>query len=271
MRRLFLLLCLLPNLSQAEISVVTSIRPLYQMTAAIMQGAGRPQLLVKSQHSAHHFAFKPSHFRILQKADLVIWIDRRFESGFQRLPELLPKNARQLELLPTLGLERQDGHIWYSPKLLVEMSNQIARALGDLDTENRPIYDKNNQALQQQIILWRQAIEGVVDSGKPRYLLDHDFLQHFEADFGLKAVAVIHDNHDQHGGIKALQLIEQQLKSHPANCLISNETTISGVGNNLVRQFSLSSYSIRSFADEGDVHTRFVRHLQHFVEILQSC
>lgn len=271
MRCLFLLLCLLPNLSQAEISVVTSIRPLYQLTAAIMQGVGTPELLVKSQHSAHHFAFKPSHFRVLQKADLVIWIDRGFESGFQNLPEILSKNASQLELLPTLGLEKQDGHIWYSPKLLVEMSHQIARVLGELDTENRSIYDKNKQALQQQIDLWRQAIEGLVNSGKPRYLLDHDFLPHFETDFGLKAIAVIHDNHDQHGGIKALQLIERQLKSHPANCLISNETTISGVGKNLVRQFSLSSHSIRSFADKGDPAVRFIRHLQHFVEILRSC
>lgn len=271
MRCLLLLLCLLPNVVQAEISVVTSVRPLYQITAAIMHGAGTPELLIKSQHSAHHFSFKPSHFRLLQRADLMIWIDRHFEAGFQRLPEVLSKNARQLELLPTLGLDRKDGHIWYSPKLLVEMSNQIARALGELDDENRHIYDKNKLALQQQINLWRQAIEGLLDRGKPRYLLDHDFLQHFEADFGLKAVAVIHDNQDQHGGIKALQLIEQKLESRSTNCLISNEAAISEVGKNLARQFSLASHSINSFADEGDVATGFMRHLQHFTEILRSC
>jgi zinc transport system substrate-binding protein len=271
MRCLLLLLCLLPNLVQAEISVVTSVRPLYQITAAIMQDVGMPKLLVKSQHSAHHFAFKPSHFRLLQQADLVIWIDRHFEAGFQRLPEVLPKKTRQLELLPALRLDRKDGHIWYSPKLLKEMSSQIARVLGELDAENRHIYDKNKQALQQQINLWQQTIEDLLGRRKPRYLLDHDFLQHFEADFGLKAVAVIHDNHDQHGGIKALQLIEQQLKSHPANCLISNEAAISEIGNNLARLFSLSSHSINSFADEGDLATRFTRHLHHFAEIIRAC
>ncbi len=271
MRCLFLLLCLLPDVSKAEISVVTSIRPLYQITAAIMQGAGMPELLIKSQHSIHHFAFKPSHFRILRKASLVIWIDRRFEKGFQRLPEALPEKTRQLELLPMLGLEKQDGHIWYSPKLLIEISNHIADLLGELDADNRHIYDKNKTGFQQKINLWRQTIESLLTKTKPSYLLDHDFLQYFETEFGIKAVAVIHNRHDQHGGIKALQLIERQLHTRSANCIISNEASISRVGKNLADQFSLSSHSIKSFADEGDITTRFINHLQHFTEILRSC
>ncbi len=271
MRCLLLLFCLLPNVVQAEISVVTSIRPLYQITSAIMQGAGTPELLIKGQHSAHHFAFKPSHFKLLQQADLVIWIDQHFEGGFQRLPEILPKKVHQLELLPMLGLGRQDGHIWYSPKLLVEMSIHIAHALGELDSENRHIYDKNKQVFQRQIDLWRQTIEDILERRKPRYLLDHDFLQHFEADFASKPVTVIHDNHDQHGGIKALQRIENQLISHSAKCLISNEADISGIGKNLADQFSLSTHSIESFADEGEAATRFIRHLQHFTKILRRC
>ena len=47
MRRLLVLLCLLPIVAQAEVSVVTSIRPLYQITAALMQGVGEPELLIK--------------------------------------------------------------------------------------------------------------------------------------------------------------------------------------------------------------------------------
>ena len=271
MRRLLLLFCLLPNLLQAQISVVTSIRPLYQITAAIMLGAGEPELLVKSEHSTHHFAFKPSHFRLLQQADAMIWIDRHFEDGFQRLPQVLSGKTRQLELLASLGLQNQDGHIWYSPELLIETSNQIADLLGELDAGNRQLYTKNRNHFQQQIRQWQQSIDSLISKNRPNYLLDHDFLQHFEIAFALKVVAVIHDNHDQHGGIKALQLIEQQLKADPIKCLISNEAHISSIGQNLVDKFSLSSHSINAFVEEGEIGTRFVRHLQHLSEILSSC
>ncbi len=271
MYRLFILLCLLPTVTLAEISVVTSVRPLYQITAAIMQGVGTPELLIKDQHSTHHFAFKPSHFRLLQQADLVIWIDRYFESGFQRLPEILPEETRQLELLPATGLSRKDGHIWYSPTLLVKISDYIAHVLGELDGQNRLIYDQNRQELQKQVELWRQATESLLAGHKPRYLLDHDFLQHFEAEFDIKPVAIIHNNLDQHGGIKALRRIEQQLESHSISCLISNEADISEIGKNLAGQYSLPTHSLKPFASEADAASGFIRHLQHFTHILSNC
>ena len=271
MRYLLLLLCLLLNVARADLSVVTSIPPLYQITAAIMQGAGSPELLIKGEHSAHHFSFKPSHFRTLQQADLVIWIDRHFESGFQRLPEILPEQTHQLEILPALGLDNQDGHIWYSSKLLVAVSHRITAKLAELDADNQHIYNQNRVIFEQQINQWRQGVESLLTTNRPAFLLDHNFLQHFEDEFGIKSVAVIQNSHGQHRGIKALQQIEQQLKTQPAKCLISNEAHISSIGKNLARQFSLPTYSIKPFMNEGDVASRFIRHLQHLSEILYSC
>ncbi len=271
MRYLLLLLCLLLNAARADLSVVTSIPPLHQITAAIMQGAGSPQLLIKNEHSAHHFSFKPSHFRTLQKADLVIWIDRHFESGFQRLPEILPARTHQLEILPALGMKNQDGHIWYSPKLLIEMSHRIAGKLAELDADNHHIYSKNRSNLEQQINQWRQEVESLLGGNNPSFLLDHNFLQHFEDAFGIEPVAVIHDSHGQHRGIKALQLIEQKLTNRQVKCLISNEGHISGIGRKLAGEFSVATYTINPFLQEADAASRFIRHLQHLTEILRKC
>jgi ABC-type Zn2+ transport system substrate-binding protein/surface adhesin len=52
MRCFLVLFCLLPFVAQAKVNIVTSILPLQQITAAIMQGAGEPELLIKNQHSA---------------------------------------------------------------------------------------------------------------------------------------------------------------------------------------------------------------------------
>jgi hypothetical protein len=117
-RILLLLLYLQPALALAAPRVVTSIAPLQEIAGALMAGIAEPQVIIENQASAHHFAFKPSHMRRLQQADLVVWIDSQFEPGFNRIAQTLPAATRTLELLPALGIESEDGHIWYSPALL---------------------------------------------------------------------------------------------------------------------------------------------------------
>ena len=271
MRYLFFLIYLLPLASQAEITVVTSIRPIYQITAAIMHDVGEPDLLIKHDHSAHHFAFRPSHFNTLKRADLVIWVDRHFESGFQRLPDLLPDSTEQLELLAALALSGEDGHIWYSPTRLREISDLITAKLIEMDDTNRQVYTKNRTEFQRAILTWQQSMQSLLSENRPLYLLDHDFLQHFHREFTSGAVAVLHDNHDQHGGIKTLQKIEQQLNVRPARCLISNEIDFSRFGNNLANRYNLAKVTLDTFADKGPLRTRFTRHLMHFAEVLRNC
>ncbi len=99
MRYLIVFLCLLPLSSQASINVVTSIEPLYLITKSIMRGVAEPELLIKPSASVHDFAFKPSQMRLLKKADLVILIDRNFESGFQKLPAIISRDTEIIELL----------------------------------------------------------------------------------------------------------------------------------------------------------------------------
>ena len=73
--------------------MVTSIAPLQEITAALMAGVASPQSIIAGDASAHHFALRPSHMRLLQQADLVIWIDRHFEAGFNRVAETLPRSV----------------------------------------------------------------------------------------------------------------------------------------------------------------------------------
>ena len=264
MRYLFLLFCLIPMMAQAKVNVVTSIFPLQQITSAIMHSVGEPELLIANQHSTHHFAFKPSHFRILESADLVIWIGRHFESGFQRMPEILQKSTRSLELLRVLRLHNQDGHIWYSPVILKKLIDQISQALIELDPMNAAIYRDNQQKLQSGVAKWAEYSRNQFANVKPQYLLDHEFLIHFQNDFQLQAIATLHDNHDQYGGIRTLKLVEQKLSQNSAKCLLTNEPELSKIGRNLATKFTLSVRYIEP-ADN------FIEHLYRLTETVASC
>ena len=55
----------------ADVKVVTSIKPLHSLASYLMDGIGKPGLIVDVNASPHSFSMKPSHAKMLQNADIV--------------------------------------------------------------------------------------------------------------------------------------------------------------------------------------------------------
>ena len=255
--------------------VVTSIAPLQEVTAALMTGVGSPQSIIADGDSAHHFAFRPSHMRLLQQADLVIWIDRHFEAGFQRIAETLPQAVVQLELLPALGIDSDDGHIWYSPKRLQQIVDIITLHLVEIDPVNQALYQGNARQLSAAIENWRNQSLAQLADQQPRFITDHAFTSHFEADMKLPSIATIHDQHDGHGGLKELQRIEQRLRQQPAKCLLTLETPPSPLALQLAQKYHLEVITVTSVVKHKPKHKpptpAIIQRLQALVSALQQC
>ena len=81
-----LLLCLTALSARAEVRVLTSIKPLQLIAAAVQQGAGSPDVLLPPGASPHHFALRPSDVRRVADVDLLYWVGPDLE-GF--LPRVL--------------------------------------------------------------------------------------------------------------------------------------------------------------------------------------
>ena len=70
--------------SNADIKVVASIKPIHSLTSYLMDGVGKPDLIVDGYASPHGFAMKPSHAKMLQEAD-IIFADPPFHQGMSQL------------------------------------------------------------------------------------------------------------------------------------------------------------------------------------------
>ena len=57
--------------ANAEIKVVTSIKPIHSLASYLMDGVAKPDLIVDGYASPHGFSMKPSHAKMLQNADLI--------------------------------------------------------------------------------------------------------------------------------------------------------------------------------------------------------
>ena len=271
MRWCVLLLCLQSAAFAAAPRVVTSIAPVFEITTAIMTGVAEPGLIIDNHASAHHFAFKPSHMRLLQQASLVIWIDRHFEAGFARVPEILPTTTQQLELMPALGLDGGDGHFWYSPQLLLRSIEIITVALILLDPEHQQLYQANAAKLTDSVTAWRTETLQRWQNQQPRFITDHDFTGYFEQDIGLRAIATVHNRHNDHGGLKDLGRLENSLRQLPATCLLTLQPTASPLAHSLAQKHGLKIISVALQPLNDPDQALILQRLGQLTTALQKC
>ena len=90
--------------ANAEIKVVTSIKPIHSLASYLMDGAGKPDLIVDGFNSPHGFSMKPSHAKMLQNADLIFWIGEDLENFLEKPLNSIAKKAEKIELIEIKGL-----------------------------------------------------------------------------------------------------------------------------------------------------------------------
>jgi len=69
---------------KADVKVVTSIKPLHSLASYLMDGIGKPGLIVDGYASPHSFSMKPSHAKMLQNADIVFWVGEGMENFLKK-------------------------------------------------------------------------------------------------------------------------------------------------------------------------------------------
>ena len=92
--------------ANADIKVVTSIKPIHSLASYLMDGVGKPDLIVDGYASPHGFAMKPSHAKMLQNADLIFWVGEDLESFLEKPLSAIAKKAEKIELMEIKGLNK---------------------------------------------------------------------------------------------------------------------------------------------------------------------
>ncbi|MFT5504371.1 MAG: zinc transport system substrate-binding protein [Gammaproteobacteria bacterium] len=251
--------------------VVVSIEPLAEISAQIMKGAGRPEVIIGINQDPHHFALKPSHIRKLQSADLVIWIDEHFESGFNRVPEILNDSTRQLMLTDKIELPERHFHFWYSPDYLKKATSLISATLSKLDPAYAELYQNNANRQIQLIDTWEESQADFFKKKDLTVITDHDFLSALTDHFGLAPLESVHDQHDQAASIKQVQYLTDYLKSGGTRCLLTLEPSLSKMARNLTSQFKLDIINVSPVGLDSTRPKLIFKRLDRLSKALQQC
>ncbi len=244
---LFLSCLLSPQLSATSTSsafprVVVSITPFYALVAAVMEGAGTPELLVKPGSSPHEYALRPSDMQRLIMADLVFWGGPALETFLVKpLNEPGEHSRRIIELDNTLGLlllpvrhdaawdphddkahshSHLDMHFWLDPRNAILLTSTIVQSLIQIDPQHTELYKKNATRLMQRLkkLDTHIAAELKTVKGIP-YIVFHDAYQYFENRYGLTGVGSITLNPEVPPSAKRLNIIRTTIKTSKAVCV----------------------------------------------------
>ncbi len=240
-----------------DLTVVTTIRPLHSLTAAVMDGIGTPRLLVDGSASPHTFALKPSDAKALAAANVLFRISPGLEPFTVKLLQSLPKAVRVVTLQDAPGLtlhklrtgdtfeahdhaghkghghkghahkgdhgtDDVDGHIWLDPGNARVMARFIAETLATVAPEHAARLRGNADALSARLEgLARELAETVKPATGKSYIVFHDAYQYFERHYGLAPAGSVTISPDVPASARRISALRKKVADLKAACIFA--------------------------------------------------
>jgi zinc transport system substrate-binding protein len=233
--------------------VVVSILPIHSLVAGVMQGVAEPTLLVPVGASPHTYAMKPSDARVLQSADVVVWIGEHLETYLEKPLESLAGKATIVEVIAIPGIDllttrrggafephvhtghshghshgkkgghaepEPDVHLWLDPDNARVIVAEMVALLSRIDTANAAKYAANGKALDARLAALDTGIKTRLAPVRDRaYIVFHDAYQYFERHFGTRIVGALTVSPDQAPSAKRVTELRKRIRTASAVCV----------------------------------------------------
>lgn len=243
------------SLPVRAIEVLTTIKPLGFIAAAITDGVSEPKVLLPTGASPHDFSLRPSDIRSINSADLVVWVGPELE-GFMAKPLANHPHAlalTQVEGMPLFNYATQDSHdshdhddhdhaahehgdhdegheghhhegvdphIWLGPTQAKVIAKAIASELGKLDPANQVRYDANLAAFDTKVDAKDKVIAGQMKAVNEKgYFVFHEAYGYWERHYGMSSKGHFTVSPERRPGAKTLVDIRKALEEKQASCI----------------------------------------------------
>lgn len=247
MRILALITALLAvSLPVRALEVLTTIKPLGFIAAAITDGVSEPRVLLPTGASPHDFALRPSDIRSINEADLVVWVGPELE-GFMAKPLAQHPHVLTLTKVPGMPLfdygkqvgheehadeahdhdgheghhhEGVDPHIWLGPDQALVIAKALSEALSAQDPANAERYRANLLTLKAKVEAKERLIaEQMKAVNQKGYFVFHEAYGYWERHYGMSSKGHFTVSPERRPGARTLVEIRKALEEKQASCI----------------------------------------------------
>jgi zinc transport system substrate-binding protein len=230
--------------------VVASIKPIHSLVAAIMDGVGKPDLIVEGAASPHTYSLKPSNARALEAAKVIFWVGPGMEAFLKKPLSALGSNAVIAELDKAPGIKKLkfreggafeadddgdepvadagnpaqqfDTHLWLDPMNAKAMAAEITTTLVAADPANALTYQGNQTALNDKLdALDREIVTALSPVKDKPFVVFHDAYQYFERRYGVRVAGSITVSPETIPGAARVAEIHDKVANLGATCVFA--------------------------------------------------
>lgn len=229
--------------SIADITVVSSIKPIQLISTAVMGGAGQSKVLLPPSANPHNYQLRPSQRALLSKADLFVWVGPELELflvkvlGSSSVNELSLTNALKLgnaePVEPSLHLHHHeehdehshrgsfDPHIWLNPALTKQIATTIAEQLSAQYPALASQFQLNLEQFIKQLKITESEITQLFSGSKQVAIYTfHEAFTHFSDHYGMKIDGTITKTPESRPGAKHLSELAKEIAQNKKICLV---------------------------------------------------
>lgn len=287
------LIVLVPQVMHAkEIKVLTSIKPLQLIAAAIQQDIAQPDVLLPIGTSPHHYALRPNDLERIQNADLFYWVGPDMEIFLTKTIQNRTKETIAIETLPNIQLKhfsknpeqhdshdheheagQIDPHLWLAPENANVIATKMTTDLIALDPKNKQKYQQNLQSFKDQLNKTDQQIKAQLNQIKLKpYFVVHETYDYFENHYGIQHEGVFSINSNIIPGIKQITEMKERLKKAGDSCIFYEPPTKPKLIDTLSSGLTVNSYMLDAMGAEIAVDNKgYPNLLLEIANQLQQC
>ena len=261
--------------AHAEVEVLTSIKPLQLIAAAVQDGVGKPAVLLPPGASPHHYAMRPSDVRQLRSADLFYWIGPDMEGFLGPVLEGRKGPSTVIQSMPGVALRHfgeisddhdehdhddhdhsaakdhaashdehdhdhrpgsLDAHLWLLPANAVVIAEGMAKDMAKADPDNAQRYEANLAAFKQRLAALDERLGKRLGETRTKpFFVFHEAYGYFESAYNIKHAGVFSAGGEAQPGARHVAAMRERLEQAGPSCVFYEPPVRPRLADNLIR------------------------------------
>jgi zinc/manganese transport system substrate-binding protein len=287
-------LLIYPTVAEAAVQVVATIPDAASLVETIGGDRVRAVSIVKGRQDPHYVEPKPSYMRLMNQADLLVYVGLQLEIGWlpplirgARNPRIAPGGPGTINLsegidvleIPHGEVDRAQGdihpegnpHYWLNPNNGLVMASNIASRLTLVDPDNAEFYrinlDRFSGELKSRIADWERRLDRYKGTDVITYHKQWEYLTEW---LGMRIVNQIEDRPGIPPAPLHLAELIRQLETGRISFIISSEYINLSTARNLEKRTGIPLVTLPASVSCCPEITDYIGLFERIASILES-
>ncbi len=157
-----------------------------------------------------------------------------------------------------------DPHIWMDPLRAIQMADNIAEGLSEIDPEHADAFAKNAEEIRENLTAFHAEMQTKLGDKHYDLITFHDGFTYFADSFGMHILAAVEEEEGSEASAAAIVHISELVQEHHLPAVFTEVNGSDATANVIARECDIKTYPL-SMGMSGDGHG-----LSAYMDIIRS-